>query len=82
MAMTKEKFYDTAMVALGCFIGLGLMFIVAVMFSTAKTNEQLQEIQNGEFFKKCAVACAPNDVYSTKYNRCTCNAAVTVKEIK
>jgi len=80
--MTKEKFYDTAMVALGCFIGLAAMVIAAVMFSTAKTQEQLQEMQKGDFYNKCAAACAPNAVYSTKYNRCECNAMVVVREVK
>jgi len=80
--MTKEKFYDTAMVALGCFIGLGVMIGIAVAFSISKTQDQLQEIHKGDFYNKCAAACAPNAVYSTKYNRCECNAMVVVREVK
>jgi hypothetical protein len=80
--MTKEKFYDTAMVALGCFIGLFVMFLVALTFSTNKTSEKLEEMQKGDFYNKCAAACAPNAVYSTKYNRCECNAMVVVREVK
>jgi hypothetical protein len=80
--MTKEKFYDTAMVSLGCFIGLALMVIGAMMFSTANTERKLQEMQKGDFYSKCAAACSPNAVYSTNYNRCECNAIVTVREIK
>ena len=80
--MTKEKFYDTAMIAIGCFIGLTLMGIGAMMISTAKTERQLEEMQKGDFYSKCAAACSPNAVYSTNYNRCECNAIVTVREIK
>jgi hypothetical protein len=79
--MTKEKFYDTAMVALGCFVGMVVIGLLALGYSANKTHQELQEVEKGIFFKKCAAACAPNDVYSTKYNRCTCNAAVIVKEI-
>ena len=80
--MTKEKFYDTAMIALGCFAGLTLMGIGAMMLSTANTERKLEELQKGDFYSKCAAACAPNAVYSTNYNRCECNAIVTVREIK
>jgi hypothetical protein len=80
--MTKEKFYDTAMIAIGCFIGLAVMGIGAMMLSTANTERKLEELQKGDFYSKCAAACAPNAVYSTNYNRCECNAIVTVREIK
>jgi len=80
--MTKEKFYDTAMVAIGCFIGLTVIATGAMMISTAKTERQLEEMQKGDFYSKCAAACSPNAVYSTNYNRCECNAIVTVREIK
>jgi hypothetical protein len=80
--MTKEKFYDTAMVALGCFIGLVVIVLLALGYSANKTNEQLKEMESNSFYNKCAAACAPNAVYSTKYNRCECNAMVVVREVK
>jgi hypothetical protein len=80
--MTKEKFYDTAMIAIGCFIGLVMICLLALGYSTNKTNDQIREMEKGDFYSKCAAACAPNAVYSTNHNRCECNAIVTVKEIK
>jgi len=82
MKFGTDKFYDTAMIALGCFLGLTIMVIAAMMISTAKTERQLEEIQKGDFYSKCANACAPNAVYSTNHNRCECNAIVTIREIK
>jgi hypothetical protein len=82
MKFGTDKFYDTAMVAVGCFLGFTAMFIIAMMISTVKTERQLEEIQKGDFYSKCAAACSPSAVYSTNYNRCECNAIVTVREIK
>jgi len=82
MKFGTDKFYDTAMVAIGCFIGLMAMVIGAAMLSTANTERKLEEMQKGDFYSKCAAACSPNAVYSTNYNRCECNAIVTVREIK
>ena len=75
--MNKEKFFRTAMVALGCFVGMFVIIVAAMLINSAKVSEQNEK----DFFSKCAAACAPNDVYSTKYNRCSCNASVIVKEI-
>ena len=82
MKFGTDKFYDTAMIALGCFLGLTAMVVAAIVFSTHRTEQQLEEMQKGDFYSKCAAACAPNAVYSTNYNRCECNAIVTVREIK
>jgi hypothetical protein len=53
-------------------------FIVGLVISDSKTQDKLQQ----DFFDKCAAACYPNTVYSTEYKRCSCNAAVVVREIK
>lgn len=80
--MTKDKVFPTAMVALGCIIGMSVIFIIALTISNADTQAKIKEQQEQAFFNKCAAACAPNDVYSIKYNRCTCNASVTVRDVK
>lgn len=80
--MTNEKIYNTAMVAIGCFIGMIAIAIAAMALSNAKTQEEIKQQEHDAFYAKCASACFPNDVYSIQYKRCTCNASVTVKELK
>lgn len=76
--MNNEKFYNNLMVAVGCAIGIFIIVIAATIINGAKTNEKVE----GDFYNKCAAACSPNAVYSTKYNRCECNAMVVVREVK
>lgn len=80
--MRKENIFPVAMVASGCFAGFICVSIIAMVISNSDTQQKIKEQNEQAFFNKCAAACAPNDVYSIKYNRCTCNASVTVKEIK
>lgn len=80
--MKDNKFYNSAMIALGCFLGLGAMFIVAVIISTANTKDDLEKFNEEHFYNKCQAACLPNGVFSTKYNRCMCDVNVVYKEVK
>lgn len=55
----------------------------AFMFSIAGIVFAVRDCNDKQTFEqRCAVACYPNTVYDTKYNRCTCNASVTIREVK
>ncbi len=79
--MSNEKMFNTALVAIGCFISMGTILIVALAFSNSKTQDQIKEQERETFYSKCAIACSPNAVYSIDHG-CKCNAIVTVREIK
>jgi hypothetical protein len=79
--MSNEKMFNTALVAIGCFISMGTILIVALAFSNSKTQDQIKEQEKEAFYSKCAIACSPNAVYSIDHG-CKCNAIVTVREIK
>jgi hypothetical protein len=70
------------MVSIGCFIGLSLMVLGALMFRTVQTKEELDKINNEKFYAKCQAVCLPNGVYSTNFNRCLCDVNVVYKEVK
>jgi len=82
MKMRKENIFPVAMVASGCFALFLLLSLVAMAINTSETQRKINQQNEQTFFERCAAACSPNDVYSTKYNRCSCNAAVIVKQIK
>lgn len=50
--------------------------IMAIVFAVRECSAR------ETFAERCAAACYPNTVYDTKYNRCTCNASVTIREVK
>jgi hypothetical protein len=79
--MSNEKMFNTALVAIGCFISMSIIVIIALAFSNAKTQEQIKEQEKEAFYSKCAIACSPNAVYSIDHG-CKCNAIVTVREIQ
>lgn len=60
----------------------GIAFF-AVAFSVTGIVFAVRDCNDKQTFEqRCAVACYPNTVYDTKYNRCTCNASVTIREVK
>jgi hypothetical protein len=78
-----KKFYNG--ISFETFLAVQVVFfsglisvLIALSICTSRTEDQLKQ----NFFDKCASACYPNTVYSTDYNRCSCNAAVVVREIK
>jgi len=80
--MDKDKFYNTVMIVFGCFLGMAIIGIGAMAYSDHQTRNKIVEQKEELFYKSCENSCYPNGVYSTKYNRCMCNASVTVREIK
>ena len=79
--MSNEKMFNTALVAIGCFISMATIIIIALAFSNSKTQDQIKQQERETFYNKCAIACSPNAVYSIDHG-CKCNAIVTVREIQ
>lgn len=76
--MDSEKFRNSFMVALGCFIGLAIMIAAATFINYATSKESGIDT----FYKQCESACLPNGVYSAKHNRCMCDVNIVYREIK
>lgn len=74
----KNLSFDTIVTLMLLFGAATIALVLATTISnSAKKDQQLQD-----FFDKCSTACYPNTVYSIQYKRCSCNAAVVVREVK
>lgn len=79
--MDKEKVFNTALIASGCFMAMMVIAIIMLSFSNSRTQDQIKQQERETFYSKCAIACSPNAVYSIDHG-CKCNAIVTVREIQ
>jgi hypothetical protein len=80
---TLKRIYDSISfenAVIAAVISFSVM--IAALFSMWVSDNKKQEMNDQNFFDKCATACYPNSVYSTKYKRCECNASIIVKNVQ
>ena len=74
----KGVSFETLLLVQLFFAAFAVAGIIAVSISNSNTQKKIE----GDFLDRCSAACYPNTVYSIEYKRCSCNAAVVVREVK